>query len=233
MAFHRNIFTWMRSVGCLTLAGFCLLFLQSQHSFGQVDEGSVSGVVTDPTGAVVANAKVTLLNTDVGLSLETTTSSSGQYIFSPVRIGHYSVSATASGFSTTTQQNLEVTVQLHLSVNIQLKPGATTETVEVTTAAPLLQTEDASVGQVVNQRSVNNLPLNGRNFTFLAQLGAGVNTPQADTRGNAASGAFSANGLRPAQNNYLLDGIDNNSNAVDFLNGTNFIVLPPVDAVQE
>jgi hypothetical protein len=182
---------------------------------------------------VVANAKVTLLNTDVGLTLETATSSSGQYIFSPVRIGHYSVSATAAGFSTTTQQNLEVTVQLHLSVNIQLKPGATTETVEVTTAAPLLQTEEASVGQVVNQRSVNNLPLNGRNFTFLAQLGAGVNTPQADTRGNAASGAFSANGLRPAQNNYLLDGIDNNSNAVDFLNGTNFIVLPPVDAVQE
>ena len=60
-----------------------------------------------------------------------------------------------------------------------------------------------------------------------------MNTPQADTRGNAASGAFSANGLRPAQNNYLLDGIDNNSNAVDFLNGTNFVILPPVDAIQE
>ena len=80
---------------------------------------------------------------------------------------------------------------------------------------------------------MNNLPLNGRNFTFLAQLGAGVNTPQADTRGNAASGAFTANGLRPAQNNYLLDGIDNNSNAVDFLNGTNFVILPPLDAIQE
>ena len=80
---------------------------------------------------------------------------------------------------------------------------------------------------------MNALPLNGRNFTFLAQLGAGMQTPQADTRGNAASGAFSANGLRPAQNNYLLDGIDNNSNAVDFLNGTNFVVLPPVDAIQE
>jgi hypothetical protein len=85
----------------------------------------------------------------------------------------------------------------------------------------------------VTGQSVNNLPLNGRNFTFLAQLGAGVNTPQADTRGNAASGAFTANGLRPSQNNYLLDGIDNNSNAVDFLNGTNFVVLPPVDAISE
>ena len=80
---------------------------------------------------------------------------------------------------------------------------------------------------------MNNLPLNGRNFTFLAQSVAGVNTPQADTRGNAASGAFAANGNRPAQNNYMLDGIDNNSDTVDFLNGTNFVVLPPVDAVQE
>src|SRR5213075_2622342 len=107
------------------------------------------------------------------------------------------------------------------------------ETIEVTGAAPLLQTQDASVGQVVNTRNVDNLPLNGRNFTFLAQLAAGVNSPQADTRGNAASGAFAANGLRPAQNNYMLDGIDNNSDTVDFLNGTNFVILPPVDAIQE
>jgi hypothetical protein len=105
--------------------------------------------------------------------------------------------------------------------------------VEVNTAPPVLQTEEASVGQVIGSAEVNNLPLNGRNFTFLAQLGAGMQTPQADTRGNAASGAFSANGLRPAQNNYLLDGIDNNSNAVDFLNGTNYVILPPVDAIQE
>ena len=86
---------------------------------------------------------------------------------------------------------------------------------------------------MVDERSVNDLPLNGRNFTFLAQLAAGVNTPQQDTRGNAQSGAFAANGNRPSQNNYLLDGIDNNSDTVDFLNGTNYIVLPPVDAIQE
>src|SRR5439155_26751816 len=88
-------------------------------------------------------------------------------------------------------------------------------------------------GQVIDSKNVNDLPLNGRNFTFLAQLAAGVNSPQADTRGNAATGAFAANGLRPAQNNYMLDGIDNNSDTVDFLNGTNFVVLPPVDAIQE
>ena len=104
---------------------------------------------------------------------------------------------------------------------------------EVNEAPPLLQTEEASTGQVIGRESVNDLPLNGRNFTFLAQLGAGMQSPQADTRGNAASGAFSANGERPAQNNYLLDGIDNNSDNVDFLNGTNYVILPPIDAIQE
>ncbi len=97
----------------------------------------------------------------------------------------------------------------------------------------MLQTEEASTGQVIGRQQVNDLPLNGRNFTFLAQLGAGMQTPEADTRGNAASGAFSANGERPAQNNYLLDGIDNNSDNVDFLNGTNYVILPPPDAIQE
>jgi len=207
--------------------------LQSKNAFGQVDEGSITGTVQDTSGAVVAKAHVVLLNTDQGLALETDTSPSGSYTFSPIRIGHYSVTVTAPGFSKTAQQNITVQVAQNLQVNIQLKPGAATETVEVTDAPPVLQTEDASVGQVVDTKSVNNLPLNGRNFTFLAQIGAGVNTPQSDGRGNAQSGAFSANGLRPAQNNYLLDGIDNNSNAVDFLNGTNYIVVPPVDAIAE
>jgi hypothetical protein len=201
--------------------------------FAQVDQGAITGIVSDPSGAVVPNAHVTLRNTDIGLTLETLTNTSGQYTFAPVRIGHYSVTASAQGFSSTTQQNLEVNVQERLQANIQLQVGAATETVTVTGTPPQLQTTEASVGQVVDSTTLNSLPLNGRNFTFLAQITAGVNTPQADTRGNAASGAFSANGLRPAQNNYLLDGIDNNSNAVDFLNGTNFVILPPLDAIQE
>ena len=233
MALDRNAVKWFGRFTYLSLTCLFFLLVQTQTVFGQVDQGSVSGIVQDASGAVVPNAKVTLLNKDQGLSLETTTQASGEYTFTPVRIGNYSLSVTASGFSTTTQENLHVDVAQHLQVNIQLKTGATTETVEVNTTPPLLQTEEASVGQVINEKTVNSLPLNGRNFTFLAQLGAGVNTPQADTRGNAASGAFSANGLRPSQNNYLLDGIDNNSDTVDFLNGTNFIVLPPVDAIQE
>ena len=233
MALDRKAVSWLRQFGYLTLACFCFLLIPSQYAFGQVDEGAISGTIQDTTGAVVPGAQVTLLNTDQGITLQTKSGGNGEYSFSPVRIGHYSVTAVAKGFSKTTQQNLTVAIAQRLTVNIQLKPGAATETVEVTTAPPLLQTEEASVGQVITQESVNSLPLNGRNFTFLAQLGAGTQTPQADTRGNAASGAFSANGLRPAQNNYLLDGIDNNSNAVDFLNGTNFVILPPVDAIQE
>ena len=229
----RILLPRLRIVGFLTLTCLIFLFVQSRCAFAQVDEGAITGTVQDTTGAVVPNAQVQLVNTDQGITLETKSDASGGYTFSPVRIGHYQITVTAPGFSKTTQKNITVQVAQTVQVIIQLKLGQATETVEVNTAPPLLQTEEASVGQVIGSQEVNNLPLNGRNFTFLAQLGAGMQTPQADTRGNAASGAFSANGLRPAQNNYLLDGIDNNSNAVDFLNGTNYVILPPVDAIQE
>jgi hypothetical protein len=233
MALDRSGVRSLREFGFIALITLCFLLVCAQAAFGQVDEGSITGTVQDTSGAVVPNAQVSLLNTDQGITLEVKTNADGVFTFSPVRIGHYSLSVTATGFAKTTQQNLTVNVAQRLQVNVQLKPGSATETVEVSAAPPLLQTQEASVGQVMTEKTVVDLPLNGRNFTFLAQLGAGTQTPQADTRGNAASGAFSANGLRPAQNNYLLDGIDNNSNAVDFLNGTNYIVLPPVDAVSE
>ncbi|MFL6308266.1 MAG: TonB-dependent receptor domain-containing protein [Candidatus Sulfotelmatobacter sp.] len=199
----------------------------------QVDTGSITGTVTDQSGAVVNGAKVTLTNEGTGAALSLTTGSDGSYTFSPVRIGSYKIDASAQGFKTVSQTHIVVNVSANVLVNLKLPTGSVSETVEVTGAVPVLQTQDASVGQVMDTRNVNNLPLNGRNFTFLAQLSAGVNSPQADTRGNASTGAFSANGFRPAQNNYMLDGIDNNSDTVDFLNGTNFVVLPPVDAIQE
>jgi hypothetical protein len=199
----------------------------------QVDTGSITGTVTDASGAVVNGAKVTLTNEGTGAALSLTTGSDGSYTFSPVRIGSYKIDASAQGFKTVSQTHVVVNVSASVLVNLKLPTGSVSETVEVTGAVPVLQTQDASVGQVMDTRNVNNLPLNGRNFTFLAQLSAGVNSPQADTRGNASTGAFSANGFRPAQNNYMLDGIDNNSDTVDFLNGTNFVVLPPVDAIQE
>src|SRR5436309_3223461 len=228
---RRSGLSWiLRSVSAAAL-GLALLSVTSLNA--QVDTGSIVGTVTDQSGAVVSGAKVTLTNLGTAVTLSTTTSTDGIYKFSPVRIGNYKLDATSQGFQTISQTNVAVNVGTNVTVNFALKPGATTETVEVTAAATVLQTEDASVGQVIDQRNVNSLPLNGRNFTFLAQLVQGVNSPQPDTRGNAGTGAFSANGFRPAQNNYMLDGVDNNSDTVDFLNGTNFVVLPPVDAIQE
>jgi len=215
------------------LVSLGLLLWSATPIRAQVDAGSISGTVTDASGGSINDVSVTLTNQGTNAALTTTTSSDGSYKFSPVRIGTYKLKATLQGFQTVEQRDITVNVEQNVVVNFTLKPGSVSETIEVAGTVPVLETQDASVGQVVDRRNVDNLPLNGRNFTFLAQLAAGVNTPQADTRGNAASGAFAANGLRPAQNNYLLDGIDNNSDTVDFLNGTNFVVLPPVDAVQE
>jgi len=227
---NRRAFAWiLRSL----LAAAVLIILSVRPLLAQVDTGSITGTVTDASGAVVTGAKVTLTNEGTGASLSTSAGSDGGYKFTPLRIGSYKVDASAQGFKTSSEPHISVDVGSNVLVNLKLQPGSVNETIEVTSEAPLLQTQDASVGQVVNQKGMNDLPLNGRNFTFLAQLAAGINTPQADTRGNASTGAFAANGLRPAQNNYLLDGVDNNSNTVDFLNGTNYVVLPPVEAVQE
>ncbi len=201
--------------------------------FAQVDTGSISGTVKDTSGGVIPGVKVTVANESTGQSLSTTSGSAGEYIFSPLRIGHYSVSAEIKGFQKVQQNNVTVDVQQRVVVDFALAPGQTTQTVIVNAEPPTLQTQDASVGQVISERSVDALPLNGRNFTFLAQLSAGVTQGQQDTRGLGASGSFAANGLRPAQNNYLLDGIDNNVELVDFLNGTHFVVRPAVDAIQE
>ncbi|HKS96214.1 MAG TPA: carboxypeptidase-like regulatory domain-containing protein, partial [Terriglobia bacterium] len=221
-----------RFLGILALLS-ALTFLGATQLFAQVDTGSVLGTITDQTGAVIPGAKVTLADEGKGFSITTTTGPDGSYNFSPVKVGTYTIEAEMAGFEKVARPHIPVNIQQHVVIDLTLKPGITTQTVEVTAAPPELQTTEASVGQVVGSRTVEGLPLNGRNFTFLAQIVAGVNTPEADTRGNAASGAFSANGERPAQNNYLLDGIDNNSNTIDFLNGTNFVVLPPVDAIQE
>ena len=220
---------WCRrsAAALLFLLGFLV------PAMAQVDMGSISGVIRDPTGAGIPNSKVVLTNEDTNISASTIAGSEGQYTFSPVKAGHYSLSASANGFRTVKQKNVTLDVQQKLEVDISLTIGQTTETVVVDAAPPLLQTLDASVGQVVEEKAINDLPLNGRNFTFLAQLSAGVTQGQQDTRGLGASGSFAANGLRPAQNNYLLDGIDNNTNLVDFLNGTAYSVKPPVDAIQE
>jgi hypothetical protein len=199
----------------------------------QVDSGAIYGTVKDQSGAVVPGAKVTATSQETGLSVSTVTVSDGNFAFTPIKIGTYTLTAEFTGFQKLIRKDVSVEVQQRVAIDLILQPGMVSQTVEVTGAPPALQTQDASVGQVVGTREVNDLPLNGRNFTFLAQLSAGVTQGQEDTRGLGATGSFSANGERPAQNNYVLDGIDNNADLVDFLNGTAFVVIPPIDAIQE
>jgi hypothetical protein len=208
-----------------------LMFI-TQVAKAQVDQGAITGIVQDGTGAIVAGAKVTVKNIDTGLSFEGASNGSGVYVFSPLKIGNYTVSATARGFQTTLQENIHLDAQQRLNLVISLKPGAVSETVTVTDAPPLLETQTSGVAQVISSETINNTPLNGRNFVYIAQLTAGVAPPFGDTRGSG-TGDFVANGQRTTQNNFILDGVDNNTNLVDFLNGSSYIVRPPPDALSE
>lgn len=212
---------------------FAMLFstLAGSRALAQADQGAITGYIQDTTGAVIPNAQVTLTNVDTALVLSTKTDTSGSYVFSPIKIGRYKLTASAPGFSSTTQENIQVHVQGRAQVNVQLKPGEATTSVTVTEAPPLLQTEEGSTGQVIESKTINDTPLNGRNWVFIAQLTAGV-APSNGARGQKG-GDFNANGQRAEQNNFIMDGVDNNVNVVDFFNGASYVVRPPPDALAE
>src|SRR5690348_4316392 len=188
---------------------FCLVMLlgclAATRLYAQVDTGSLLGTVKDQSGAVIPGAKATLINEGTAFAISTATSNEGNYVFTPIKIGSYTVEVEYHGFQKASHRHITVDVQQKVVVDFTLEPGQITQTVDVTAAIPLLQTQDASVGQVVNTKAINDLPLNGRNANFLAQLVAGVTFGQEDARGFNAHGQFTANGTRPAQNNYLLD----------------------------
>jgi hypothetical protein len=198
---------------------------------GQVDQGAITGTVQDPSGAIIPGASVTVANTDTGLVMQRSTNASGNFNFSPLKIGAYKVTATATGFQTT-QESVHVDIQQRLNIVLTLKPGSVTESVTVTSAAPLEQTQDASVGQVIDAQTIDNTPSNGRNWVYIAQLTAGVTPPFGNTRGSS-SGDFLANGQNAEQNNFILDGVDSNTNLIDFLNGSTYVMRPPPDALAE
>ncbi|HKD59279.1 MAG TPA: carboxypeptidase regulatory-like domain-containing protein [Terracidiphilus sp.] len=208
-----------------------LAIVCNPNAFGQADQGTITGVVQDPTGAVIGNANVTLTNLDTGQVLKARADGGGVYVFSPIKIGRYSVTGSAQGFETTTQANLHLSIQQRLNIVITLKPGSTSETVTVTTEAPLMQTQESSVGQTMDTETINNVPLAGRNWVYIAQLSAG--TAVADGSRGGGKGDFEANGQRAEENNFILDGVDNNANVVDFYNGASFVAQPPPDALAE
>ncbi len=200
-------------------------------AFGQADQGAITGTVLDSTGAVIPNADVTLVSAGTGLTLKGKSDESGIFVFSPIKIGVYTLTATAAGFGTTKQENINVNVQERRAVDLTLKAGTEGTTVTVTGEPPLLQTQEGSTGQVIQSAAINETPLNGRNWVFIAQLTAGV-APASGSRGQKG-GDFNANGQRAEQNNYIMDGVDNNVNVVDFFNGASYVVRPPPDALAE
>ena len=208
------------------------LLLGTGQSFAQVDQGSISGSVHDPSGAGIPAAKVTLTNTSTGFAVTVNTDARGNYTATPLKLGVYTVRADAAGFATATQDNVQVNVASTTTADLQVAVSGTQETVTVSSAPPAMQSDEASTGQVISAQTINDTPLNGRNFTFIAQLTAGITPAEQGARG-ANKGDFSANGQRSEQNNFILDGVDNNSNLVDFLNGASFVIKPPPDALQE
>ena len=198
----------------------------------QKDAGGMAGLVKDPSGAVVAGAKVTIKDLDRGTEFTTTTNPEGEYVASPLKIGRYQVTAEKAGFKKAVAGPITVNVGERPAVNIDLLVGDIHEVVNVSTGAPLLETETSDLGQLIDSRMAQTLPLNGRNYAQLALLGAGVAPSEPGSRVEGSYG-FSSNGARSLQNNYLLDGIDNNSNLGDVLTGQAYVIQPSVDAIQE
>ncbi|HXJ40719.1 MAG TPA: carboxypeptidase regulatory-like domain-containing protein, partial [Bryobacteraceae bacterium] len=209
--------------------GFLVLAL-ALPACAQFDTAEVLGTVHDKSDAVLANAEVTLLNQSTGLKATTQADASGHYAFSNVKIGTYTVSAEAQGFSRGQAKDVIVNVNARQRVDLTLQVGTVNETIEVTGAASALQTDSSERGQLVSSRAVVELPLNGRAYSDLALLTTGVlKSPSAGSR----EGSFIVNGLRSTFNNYLLDGIDNNAYGTSNQGFANQVAQPAPDAVAE
>jgi len=200
--------------------------------WGQKDTGTIVGTVRDSTGAVVANAKVTVTDVDRGTSFDAATNTSGEYVAGPLKIGRYRVRVEKQGFKSVLVGPVELNVQERPSVDVALHVGEIHEQMTVTSQGPQLETENSDLGQIVSSRRITTLPLNGRNYAQLAQLSVGVAPAEPGSREEKSFG-FSANGARALQNNFLLDGVDNNANLGDLLNETTYVIQPAVDAIAE
>lgn len=205
---------------------------------GQIDAGGITGTITDSSGAIVAGAKITLVNDATRVAQSTESGSTGVYSLGALKPGSYTLQAVSDGYSTWITKNLSVHVQQTLTVDINLTAGVVTQQVVVTTATPQLQAENAAIGQTIGTESINNLPLNGRNWVSLAQLSAGVSTaPVGQPTSNAGtngSAFFSVGGVSLWQNDIRLNGINNNVELFGGASiGTNATITPPPDAIQE
>ena len=225
--------------GFLTLTLLALGLLAGGAKARAQATGSITGVVTDPGGQLVPGAAIKLRNVNTGVTRTAKSGSEGNYSFALVDPGTYMVDVTASGFKLTSVRNVAVSTDTTTRTDVKLAVGAATEEVTVNGAAPLVETGNATMGNVVTQQEVVDLPLNGRNFAQLGTLIPGVIGSPATLGGTNSgiatpggfgntTGSFSVNGLRNQSNNFLLDGAPNNDS---FNSG--FVMRPPPDAVEE
>src|SRR5262245_35443707 len=184
------------------LTRLALLLALAVCAFAQFDTATVLGTVTDPSGAVIANARITLRNVNTAVTTATTTNASGNFEFLTVRIGDYTVSAEAAGFTALTTAPFNVAVSARQRVDLTLKVGAATESITVSGAAALVESDSTDKGQVVNSDVIANMPLNGRAYSDLALLAPGVQRSALASAGDPREGSFNVNGLPSSQNNF-------------------------------
>jgi hypothetical protein len=212
-----------------------LLLTAAPSAFAQFDTASVVGTVKDASGATVPDAKVTLTNTETGVSIVRSTNADGSYEFATVRPGIYIVSAEKSGFALALVDNVQVQVAARLRIDLSMSVGQLSEKIVVTAASPLVETDTSQRGQVITSTLIQELPLNGREYSALALLTTGVRQSALNrsTNGTPREGAFNVNGLRSTFNNFLIDGIDNNAYGTSNQGFSNQVMQPPPDAVRE
>ena len=208
---------------------FWVLVLLPALAMAQVDTGAISGVVTDSTGGVVPGARITIVETETNVKSVLTTNGSGFFSEPSLHPGPYLVEVSKLGFQTQKRSGLVLRVQDRLEVNFTLAVGSTSTEVTVSTSAPLLESETSSIGHVVESRTINDLPLNGRTFIQLATLSAGT----LPSSRSADKDSFISNGARSVQNSYLLDGVDNKNRITGFDSTTAEAMEPVIDAIEE
>jgi hypothetical protein len=218
----------------LFAAMVCLFGLNARNLFAQFETASVLGYVRDGSGAVLGQATVSLINQDTKTQVTVQSNAQGAYEFTDVKIGQYAVTVRATGFDTTTTAPFSVTVNARQRVDVALKIGSNTETVTVTGAAAVLETDSSERGQVIGTREVENLPLNGRAYADLAALVPGVRRNVLENSTDSSRDAsFNVNGQRSEFNNFLLDGLDNNAYGTSNQGFSNQAIPPSPDAIDE
>jgi hypothetical protein len=200
----------------------------------QFETGSVLGSIHDNTGGAMPGVTVTLLGIDTGVSTTKVTDAEGNYEFFTIKPGNYKISAELQGFATAVADNVQVSVGNRVRVDLSMKVGTVSESIEVTGTRPLLETDTSQRGQVITGKQAQELPLNGREYSALVLLSTGVRLSALNTGGNTPrEGSFNINGLRSTFNNFLIDGVDNNAMGTSNQGFSNQVMQPSPDALAE